>query len=303
MPVSTSRFSTYSRAHIKMHLSVLLWGLTGVLGRAIELNEALLVWYRMLIVAVTLFLYVQIRKHPLRVSVAQYRFLALIGFLLMVHWVLFYGAIKYSNVSITMSMFASTTLFTALLEPLITPKKFDYRELIYSFLALIGIGMIYYTDTNNYQAGIVLAILAAFVGAFFNILNKSVVNELPVSVVTFYEIVWGVAILTPFIPFYVQYFNLQKLFPTLQDGILLFILAVLCTHVPLLLSLSALRNLSAFTLNLVINLEPVYAIMLAFIIYRENKELNTWFFAGVTLILTGVVLHAIEQRPRVHSPS
>lgn len=287
-----------TKAYLQMHLSILLWGATGVLGRGIDLSEGLLVWYRMLIVSASLFLYVKLTGISLKVSRQHLGKLLLIGTLLMVHWLFFYGAIKYSNVSITLSLFASTTLFTALIEPLITEKKFNRAELLYSVMAMAGIGLIFYSDENSYGTGIVLALLAAFVGAFFNILNKSVVKELPSSVVSFYEIFTGVAVLTVFLPLYIAVFKPAKLLPNGTDWLLLLVLAIVCTHVTLILSLNALRHLSAFTLNLAINLEPIYGIALAFLFFNESSQLNQWFFVGSAIILLSVLLHAYFSKER-----
>ena len=275
-----------------MHLSIILWGATAVLGKGILLREGLLVWYRLIITSVSLFLFICFTGKSLRVSNRNIAWLIGIGALLMVHWLFFYGAIKYSNVSITLSLFSSTTLFTALIEPLITKKKFDKTELLYSIIAMTGITIIFYSDTNSYSVGIVLALLAAFVGAFFNILNKKVVHEVSSEVVSFYEIFSGLIILTVFLPVYIQVFHPAKLIPSGQDWLLLFVLAILCTHVTLVLSLNALKHLSAFTLNLSINLEPVYGIALAFLIFGENKNLNGGFFVGTALIMLSVILHS-----------
>jgi drug/metabolite transporter (DMT)-like permease len=284
--------SDTTKAYIQMHLSIILWGATGVLGRGINLSEGLLVWYRMLIVTFSLLFYIKWSGISLKVSRKHFWQLFTVGTILMVHWLFFYGAIKYSNVSITLSLFASTTLFTALIEPLITPKKFNKAELLYSVMAMAGIGIIFYSDQNSYGIGIVLALLAAFVGAFFNILNKNVVKELPSSVVSFYEIATGVGVLTLFLPLYIWAFEPGKLFPNGQDWLLLGILAIVCTHVTLILSLNALRHLSAFTLNLSINLEPIYGIALAFVFFNEGKQLNQWFFVGSAIIMLSVLLHA-----------
>ncbi|MBP7389618.1 MAG: EamA family transporter [Chitinophagales bacterium] len=284
--------SDVTKAHIQMHLSIILWGFTGVLGKMISLSEGMLVWYRMMLVTTSLLLYIRFTKTSLHVSKAQFRKLFMVGTLLMVHWLFFYGAIKYSNVSITLSLFASTTLFTALLEPLITNKKFNKVELLYSFLALAGIGIIFYSDENSYTIGILLALLASFVGAFFNILNKEIVQEVKSSVVSFYEIASGLFALTLFLPLYIYFLKPEVLYPTVQDWSLLLILAVLCTHVTLILSLNALKHLSAFTLNLAINLEPVYGIALAFLFFGENAQLNVWFFLGSAIIMLSVILHS-----------
>ena len=275
-----------------MHLSIILWGATAVLGRGINLSEGMLVWYRLIITSVSLGIYILLIKKSFRVSKKNFWILFGIGALLMVHWLFFYGAIKYSNVSITLSIFSSTSLFTALIEPVITKKKFNWSELLYSALAMLGIGIIFYSDKNSYTIGIMLALLAAFIGSFFNIFNKDIVHEVESEVVSFYEIFSGLIVLTIFLPFYINYFHPAKLFPGTTDWVLLFVLAVACTHVTLILSLNALKYLSAFTLNLSINLEPVYGIALAFLIFGENKNLNSGFFIGTGIIMLSVVLHS-----------
>jgi len=288
------------KAYIQMHISVLLWGATGVMGRGIELNEGLLVWYRMIITTISLFLFIWLGKKSFNISRSNLLQVSGIGLVLTVHWLFFYAAIKYSNVSNTLSVFASTTLFTALIEPVITEKKFNKMELVYSLMAIVGIGIIFYSDTNSYSLGIVLALLAAFVGAFFNILNKKVVHKISSDVVSFYEILGGLVALTIFLPFYLHIFQPVKLLPNTRDWILLFILAIACTHVTLILSLNALKHLSAFTLNLAINLEPVYGIALAFLIFGENKNMNGGFFAGTAIIILSVILHSyFAEKPDI----
>ncbi len=290
-----SRFhsqSNLTKAYIQMHISIILWGATGVLGRGIQLSEGMLVWYRLIITTISLGLFILLTKKSFRVSKENFWKLFGIGALLMVHWLFFYGAIKYSNVSITLSVFSSTTLFTALIEPVITKKKFNKAEFLYSIMAMCGIGIIFYSDENAYTIGIFLALMAAFLGAFFNILNKKVVNEVSSEVVSFYEIFSGLLVLTAILPLYINYFQPEKLFPDTNDWVLLFVLAVACTHITLILSFNALKYLSAFTLNLSINLEPVYGIALAFLIFGENQNLNAGFFAGTVLIMLSVVLHS-----------
>ena len=284
--------SDVTKAYVQMHLSILLWGATAVIGKSINMSEGLLVWYRMIITTISLFTFILFTGKSFRVSSKKILALFGIGMLLMIHWLFFYGAIKYSNVSVTLSLFSSTTLFTALIEPVITKKKFNRAELIYSLMAIAGIGVIFKSDTNSYTVGIVLAILAAFVGAFFNILNKGVVHEVSSEVVSFYELLSGLIGLTIFLPLYIHIFHPANLVPSTQDWTLLFILAVFCTHFPLVLSLNALRHLSAFTLNLSINLEPVYGIALAFFIFGEHKHLNNGFFLGTALIMLSVILHS-----------
>ncbi len=283
--------SDTTKAYIQMHLSVLLWGATGVLGRGIELNEALLVWYRLIIVSVSLFIYIKFTNGNLLITRKQFIRLTIVGILLMMHWVCFYGGIKYSNVSVTLSLLSATSLFTALLEPLIEQTKINKSELLFSVIAMTGIGIIFYSDENTYGIGMALALMAAFLGAFFNILNKDIVKEMQSSVVSFYEIFIGMLLLTLFLPFYNSYFEVEKILPNATDWVLLAVLAILCTHITMILSLNALKHLSAFTVTLSINLEPVYGILLAFMIFRENNNLNAGFFIGTLVIMLSVLLH------------
>lgn len=291
------------RAQIYMHLSILLWGFTGVLGKGITLSEGLLVWWRMLLVTISLGLQMLLTGKSFRVPKRLFWIMTGIGILLMVHWLFFYGAIKYSNVSITLSCFSTTSLFTALLEPTITKKKFSISEIAFSLLGIVGIGFIFF-DGLEYALGIFLALMAAFVGSFFNIFNKNVVNELSPDVVSFYEMLTGFIALTIAMPLYIYIFNTKQILPSVDDWGLLVFLALICTHITLILSLAALKHLSAFTLNLAINLEPVYGIALAFLFFGENKLLKPGFYIGTGIILLSVIAHAVWQRKfEVKQPS
>ncbi len=282
------------KAYLYMHLSILLWGLTGVLGRGIDLQAGILVWYRMVITALSMFAFIAFTGRSIKISTPDLLRLFGIGTVLMIHWLFFYGAIKYSNVSIALSMLASQGLFTAILEPLVRKKKFRWDELIFSITAIIGIWLIFRVE-EIYAMGMIFGLLAAFVGAFFNILNKDMVDRHSPIIVSFYEIVAGLAVLSLFLPFYIHYAHPDKLVPSNLDWVLLLVLGILCTHVTILLSLEALKHLSVFTLNLSLNLEPVYTIALAFLIFHENKQLHTGFFIGAGVIMLSVLLESYFQ--------
>jgi drug/metabolite transporter (DMT)-like permease len=289
----------HNRAQIYMHLSIFLWGFTGVLGRGISLSEGVLVWWRMLLVCVSLGAQMWWWRKSLKISGKQLLQMASVGTLLMIHWLFFYGAIKYSNVSVTLSCFSTTSLFTALLEPLLTKKKFSISEIGFSLLGMVGIGFIFF-DGSHFALGIFLAVTAAFLGSFFNILNKNIVKELSPDLVSFYEMTSGFVVLTLFLPLYLFLFPNTPFFPTASDWFLLMVLAFLCTHIALILSLAALKELSAFTLNLAVNLEPVYGIILAFIFFNENRFLGINFYIGSAIVLLSVLLHTWYSGVRSH---
>lgn len=289
--------STTQSALIQMHLSVLLWGITGVLGRSIDLSEGVLVWYRLLLTIVTLFIYALWAKRliiPDRKSLWQ---MCGVGVLLMIHWLFFYGAIKYSNISITLSMLASQALLTSLIEWLFYKKPLKRSDLFFGLVAMVGIWIIFMSE-KLYFTGIILAIIAAVVGTFFNIYNKPIVEKHDSVLVSLVEISAGFVVLSAFLPFYVRFFEIEKLLPTTNDWLLLGVLAFVCTHLTLILSLNALRYLNAFTLNLSINLEPVYGIALAFLIFHEQQYLTPRFYIGGGLIFLSVVLHSYYQARR-----
>ncbi len=278
---------------IKLHLAVFLWGFTGVLGRLISLNEGLLVWYRMLITIITLFLLMwrqgALQKLP-RKTVLQ---LFGIGGIVALHWVFFYGAIKVSNISITLICLSSSGLITALMEPFIVGSKFSIREVALSLMGIVGIYLIFHFD-SKFQKGIIVGMIATFLSVAFSVLNKRLLNNVPSKSIMLYELTGGWLILSLFMPLYLKLFPSMSLFPTSLDWGWLIILSWVCTVLAMDLSLQALRHMSVFTQNLTLNLEPVYGIILAFIVFKENKNLNASFYVGFGLIALSVAFQMIR---------
>ena len=278
---------------IQLHAAVFLWGFTGVLGRLISLNEGLLVWYRMLITIITLFLIMwkqgEIERLP-RKTIAQ---LFLIGGILALHWVFFYGAIKVANISITLICLSSSGLITALLEPFIVGSKFSFKEIALSLMGIVGIYLIFHFD-SKFQKGIIIAMIAAFLSVVFSVLNKRIINNVSSKSMMLYELTGGWLILTLLMPFYLKSFPSISLFPSSLDWGWLLILSWACTVLAMDLSLKALRHQSVFTQNLTLNLEPVYGIILAFIVFKENKNLNASFYVGFGLIALSVAFQMIR---------
>jgi drug/metabolite transporter (DMT)-like permease len=282
------------KAYLYMHLSILLWGLTGVLGKGIELQTGLLVWYRMVITVISMFAFIIFTGRSLKINILDFFKLCGIGTTLMIHWLFFYGAIKYSNVSIALTMLASQGLFTAILEPIVRRKKFRWDEMFFSITAIVGIYLVFQVE-EIYAKGMFFGLMAAFVGAFFNILNKDMVSKHSPILVSFYEIAAGLVVLSLFMPVYIHYAQPAKLLPSQLDWVLLLVLGVLCTHITILLSLEALKHLNVFTLNLSLNLEPIYTITLAFLIFHENRQLHSGFFLGAGIIMLSVMLEGYFQ--------
>lgn len=289
-------------ALLKLHSSVFLAGFTGILGVLITLNEGLLVWYRMLITVVTLFSILYFKKKIYRISAAAVWKLMGIGMLIALHWVCFYGSIKMSTVSIGLVCFASTGLFTAILEPLLTRKKISWPEIGLGCISLIGIALIFHFDTR-YRLGIGVGILSALLAAWFSVLNKKMVETAPPQTMMLYELTGGLLLLTLLMPAYLAYAPAQNWFPSLSNWAWLLVLSWLCTVLAMDLMLQALRKVSAFTQNLTLNLEPVYGIILAFLLFNENEKLNFSFYLGLGLIALSVMIQMlrISYRRKVRS--
>jgi drug/metabolite transporter (DMT)-like permease len=265
----------------------------GGLGRLISLNEGLLVWYRLMITLVTLYFLMKAKKQFESVSSKQrWQFFA-IGGLLAFHWCFFYGSIKYSNVSIALTCLSSTGLFTALLEPLITRKKVVLTEMFLGLLAIAGIYLIFHFDPQ-YKTGIILGVIAAILTCVFSILNKTQVSYNAPRIVMLYELCGGFLLLTVLMPFYLYFLPTDHWIPVKTDIIWFLLLSWVCTILTMDLSLQALQKVSAFTQNLTLNLEPVYGIVLAFVVYNENKYLSKWFYYGFALILLSVILQMLR---------
>ena len=280
-------------ALIKLHVSVFLAGFTGVLGALIQLNEGLLVWYRIAITVVSLMVLLQIKKQFQRIPVTAVWQLLGIGTLNALHWVFFYGSIKIANVSIGLLCFASTGFFTALLEPVFNKKKFSIWDVTLGLISLAGILLIFRFD-HRYREGIMAGIVSAILAALFTVLNKKQVNTIEPRVMMVYELSGGLLLLTLLMPLYLYLYPVKSVLPSLTDWFWLLILGWFCTLLAMNLMLQALQKVSAFTQNLSLNLEPVYGIVLAFVLFGEQKQLGKSFYIGVLLITFSVVLQMIK---------
>jgi drug/metabolite transporter (DMT)-like permease len=277
-----------------MHIAILLWGFTGIFGKAIDMNAIMIVWYRMIISAVALIpflLKTNEVKLPQRKHLVAW---GLTGITVCIHWLLFYGAIKVSNVSIALSCFSSVSLFSALLEPLIFRKKINRSNVVLAVFVMLGIYIIF-SFQKLYALGIMLALLSALFGAFFTILNKLFVAEAAPAAVTFYELLSGFIFLSIVLPFLLPAFDFNFQIPIGIDWLWLLLLSVVCTSVAFTLSMEALRKISAFTMNLSVNLEPLYSIVLAILLFKENKFLNVGFYAGTAIVISSVFVHSWLQ--------
>lgn len=281
------------RALIQLHIAVFLWGFTAVLGRLITLNEGLLVWWRMALTVISLWALMLLQRRVERFSVPAMLRAFGVGALVVLHWVFFYGSIKYANASIALVCLSSSGLFTSLLEPLFFRRRISLPEIGLGLLCMSGIYCIFRFDPS-YKTGIVLGVIAALLSCLFTLANKRLVTDHSADNVTLYELTGGLIFWSVAIPFYLHRFPEPSFFPSWADFGWLLILSWLCTVLAFTLSLHALRKITPFTLTLTYNLEPVYGILLAFLVYHENRYLGNGFYIGFALIILSVVLQMLR---------
>ena len=232
------------KAFIRLHIAVFLAGFTGILGRLITLNEVLLVWYRLLISSVTMWILFYPCKRIQKISIADILKIAGIGFIAALHWVTFYGAIKYANVSVALVCFSSIGFFTALIEPLILKRKLIWIEVLLGLLVMFGIYIIFHFDPQ-YKTGIIIGIISAILAAIFPIYNRQMMQRMNAETLMTFELSGGLITLSVLLPFYLSQFPASHIIPTFSDWMWLLVLSWLCSVWAFQLSANALKKISA----------------------------------------------------------
>jgi len=275
-------------ALIKLHIAVLLAGFTAILGHLISLKEAPLVWWRLIFTVVAMWAWMFFKKDRIGYATKTRLEVLGIGIFIGLHWLCFFGSIKYANVSVAVVCLSASGFFAALLEPLVTPNKLQWSELGLGLLSMAGIYIIFHFDAQ-FKTGVLLGVACALFSAVFAVFNKNIIHKIDNVSLTAYEMLGALLTITALVPLY-WYHDHVSLMPIGWDWLWLLVLSLICTVWAFVLQLDSLKYISAFTLNLSYNLEPVYGIMLAFILFKENEQLSWRFYIGVLLIVLSVVL-------------
>ena len=294
-----------TRAYVQIHFCVLLWGATAILGKMITLPALPLVWWRLLLVVVALLLFPVVWRGLRTMSWRLMGAYAGIGVLVALHWLTFYGAIKLSNASVGATCIALATVFVAMIEPWVAHTRFSRRDLFLGVAVLPGVALVVGGVPDGMRIGILVGAVSAFLVAIFGALNKRMVEHGDPLTVTALELGAGLVALTLLVPLMPLVPGIGPAFagdtfalPGGRDLALLFVLSIACTLLPFALSLAALRHMSAFAQQLAVNLEPVYAIVLAILLLGEQHELTPAFYAGVAIILAAVFVHPLLGKPK-----
>lgn len=286
--------------YLHLHFIVFIWGFTAVLGALISLKAAPLVWYRMGIAVILVYVYLKIRKENLKLPWKTVGKFAIGGIIIALHWLTFFTAIKVSNVSVTLAVLSTGAFFASILEPIFYRRRVIFYEVLFGLIAIIGLYVIFDVDTS-YGLGIVLALVSAFLSALFSVLNGKFILKHNASVISFYELLTGVIALSLYLIFSGGIGDIFEVMP--RDWIYLAILASACTAYAFIASVYVMRWISPYTVMLTINMEPVYGILLALLILGDVEKMGSQFYYGaliifVTVVANGVLKVALERKRR-----
>lgn len=281
------------KSYFHLHLIVFIWGFTAILGALISLEALDLVWFRMTFAVLFIAMYVWVKKIKLQVSKKIFIKLLLLGLVIALHWLTFFKAIKVSNVSVTLACLSTGALFTSILEPFFYKKRVVFYEVFFGLLVVVGLYIIFQVE-GNYIEGIILALTSAFLSALFSVMNGKLAQEFDSTLISFYELLGGVLFLSIFLifsgSFNEQFFNLNG-----SDFIYLLILSSVCTAYAFIASVKVMKHISPYTVMLTINLEPIYGIILAVLIFKEKEQMSPAFYFGALIILATVIANGIVK--------
>ncbi|WP_159799327.1 DMT family transporter [Flavobacterium sp. MK4S-17] len=279
------------KSYLHLHFIVFIWGFTAVLGALISLDALPLVWFRMSIAVVLIYLYALVKKKSLRIPLKTLLAFLVAGLIIALHWLTFFKAIKVSNVSVTLACLSTGAFFASLLEPVFFGRKIIGYEVLFGLLVVAGLYIIFRFE-GDYFYGIALALSSAFLSAVFSIINGKYAKLYSPTVISFYELLGGVFFFSLYLlfsgSFTIQFFNVS-----VSDWLWLFALGSFCTAYAFIASVQVMKFLSPYTVMLTINMEPIYGIILAVIVFKEKETMGLPFYIGAAIILTTVILNGI----------
>ncbi len=277
--------------NLHLHFIVFIWGFTAILGKLITIDALPLVWYRMSMATALVLVFILFRKNALKVDGKSLLLLILTGVIIALHWVTFFKAIKVSNVSVALATMSTGAFFTAILEPIWYKRKMIWYEILFGLLVIGGLVLIFNIDAS-YKEGILLALISAFLAAVFSLMNGRLIKKHKPSIISFYELGAGVIFLSIYMLSQGNFsqINFQL---SASDWVCIFVLASFCTAYAFIASVQLMKYLSPYTVMLTTNLEPVYGILLAFVIFGESEKMDPLFYIGALLILATVIANGI----------
>ena len=281
------------KSHLELHLIVFIWGFTAVLGALISIKEATMVWYRMLFAVVFIIIYFIVTKKSFLIAKAAIFKLVAVGFLIAIHWILFFKAINISNVSITLAMFSVGAFMAALLEPLFYNRKILWYEVLFGLIIIAGLYIIMQVEIQ-YLDGIICALFSILFGVIFTLLNGKLIQKHDSKIIALYEFLGGFVLVSVYLLFENK-FDSSFFDLSMRDFLLILVLASVCSAYAFTASVNVMKKLSPYTVMLTTNLEPVYGIFLAYFIIGGNEKMSVSFYVGSAVILITVILNGVVK--------
>ncbi len=290
---------------LKFHGVVFIWGFTAVLGALITVGAVQLVWYRMLLASLVIFGYLKIKRISLKAKKRAVIGMCIAGVVIAMHWLTFFGSIKISNVSITLAIMSTGAFFTSILEPIFYKRKFVWYELLFGLIVITGLYLIFKVETR-FMTGILVALVSAFLSAVFTLINGKFAQVYRPSVISFYELGAGMLLISAYL-LITSGFNASFFEIPAMDWVYITILATVCTAFAFIASVKLMKHLTPYTVMLTTNMEPVYGILLAYVILGREEQMKPGFYIGALLILNTVILNGIlknrEKRLKIRRES
>lgn len=278
-----------SKSLLHFHFIVFIFGFTAILGSLISVNSYQIVWFRVLIAALTIIVVIKILKKSIQISLSQLLMLVFCGFLISLHWVFFFKAIKVSNVSVTLSILSLGAFITSFLEPFFYKKKIVKYEIIFGIIVAAGTIIVFKTQLH-YLEGIIYALIAVLFSVFFTLINGKIINYLPSLTISFYELSSGFFIIS-FILLLRGDFSSELIKITQDDLLWLLILGTICTAYAFVISVDVMKHLSPYTIMISINMEPIYGMLLAYLLLGDNEKMSSLFYVGFFLIFFSIIMN------------
>lgn len=284
-------------AYLQLHFIVFIWGFTAILGKLIEIPSVEVVFYRTLLASIGLFVLLKWRKIQIKVPKKELWVILGTGFLIAIHWILFFLAARISNVSICLAGMATASLWTSFIDPIVNKRKVKFYEPLVALVSVVGI-IVVFQSTIDAAMGFLVAIVAALLSAIFTVINGKLVAKQNHFTITYYEMVGACLTVVLFFPIYSYWFTEDglSLALTTNDLIYLLILSLICTVYAYSIAVKLMQRLTAFAINLTVNLEPVYGITVAVFLFGGDEEMDSNFYWGTSIIVISVIMYPVLRR-------
>jgi len=287
--------------YLHLHFLVFIAGFTAILGELISIKSIPLVWFRMLMAAVLVWIYIKVAKVNVSISRKYIIQFLLAGIIIALHWITFFGSINVANISIALTMFSSGAFFASLIEPIVYKRKIIWYEILFGIIVIVGVFIITQSEMK-YLYGIVLGVISAFLASLFAVINGKFLEKNTATAISFYEMIGGVLFISVFILVFEGGFSKEFFMLSAEDFGYLFILASICTAYAFIAAVYVMKYISPYTVVLTYNLEPIYGIVLALFLFPETETMSSQFYIGAILILLAVLLNGlIKNRKTVKS--